>query len=410
MDGHSPGKIVDIFSFDHDLGQFVAIGTGTVSEDGLVITSDPGVGIRKGGWGYVPPDPPDDTCVKNVGQVSVTIDEAPDFLEIGQTGTLQANGKISQAANCPGGGGVGTYSWSSSDLTVADNPPAGQSSSVTGSTPGTTTISVTFTAPNGQSATADVDVAVPTKDITVIAWIDPDPVDLATLESQATPLLVGNLNTIVTCSFQLAEWQVGKRTNINTDIDRQYANAFLLINSANSQPPNVIDADAIEAAGDFRAFNRFKVSFKTDSGQIVGTPNIINSSALIGATPDPCGFFPPLSAEAHPSNGSSGVTTSATGTFQLNEGRIGFAGQAVDRTLNDCNQPVCSSTVGQTTPYIWSVIRFDSQGNLSPLDHQMFPTYFVYENGNLISQFPQGDLETFISLDSSSQRLPSEIP
>jgi Glucodextranase, domain B/Carboxypeptidase regulatory-like domain/Transglutaminase-like superfamily len=50
VDGLGPGEVTEMYSFDHDLGQFVAIGTGSVSEDGSVVTSDPGVGIIKAGW------------------------------------------------------------------------------------------------------------------------------------------------------------------------------------------------------------------------------------------------------------------------------------------------------------------------------------------------------------------------
>lgn len=50
VDGLKPGEVTELYSFDHDLGQFVAIGTGTVSHDGSVIASDPGVGIVEGGW------------------------------------------------------------------------------------------------------------------------------------------------------------------------------------------------------------------------------------------------------------------------------------------------------------------------------------------------------------------------
>jgi hypothetical protein len=39
-----------MYSFDHDIGSFVAIGTGTVSDDGRVIASNPGVGVLKAGW------------------------------------------------------------------------------------------------------------------------------------------------------------------------------------------------------------------------------------------------------------------------------------------------------------------------------------------------------------------------
>ena len=45
-----PGEQVEMFSFDHDLGEFVATGTATVSEDGTQICSDPGFGIVKSGW------------------------------------------------------------------------------------------------------------------------------------------------------------------------------------------------------------------------------------------------------------------------------------------------------------------------------------------------------------------------
>jgi hypothetical protein len=50
VDALAPGTVTELQSFDHDLGQFLSIGTGTVSEDGSVVASDPGVGILKGGW------------------------------------------------------------------------------------------------------------------------------------------------------------------------------------------------------------------------------------------------------------------------------------------------------------------------------------------------------------------------
>lgn len=64
VNGLPPGQVTDMFSFDHDLGMFVSIGTGTVSADGSVVVSDPGGGIRKAGWGYAqPPAPPPTTEV-----------------------------------------------------------------------------------------------------------------------------------------------------------------------------------------------------------------------------------------------------------------------------------------------------------------------------------------------------------
>ncbi len=56
FDAHLPGAQVEMFSFDHDLEEFVAIGLGTVTEDGTLIRSNPGVGVIKAGWhGSGPP-------------------------------------------------------------------------------------------------------------------------------------------------------------------------------------------------------------------------------------------------------------------------------------------------------------------------------------------------------------------
>jgi PKD repeat protein len=57
--GAPAGQQVEIFSFDHDLMEFVAVGTATVTADGAVMCSDPGFGVMKAGWGgCVPPPPP----------------------------------------------------------------------------------------------------------------------------------------------------------------------------------------------------------------------------------------------------------------------------------------------------------------------------------------------------------------
>jgi hypothetical protein len=50
VDGLAPRAVTELYSYDHDLAAFVAIGTGTVSNDGSVIASDPGVGVLKAGW------------------------------------------------------------------------------------------------------------------------------------------------------------------------------------------------------------------------------------------------------------------------------------------------------------------------------------------------------------------------
>ena len=53
------GFQTNYMAFDHDLGQFVTVGTATVSEDMSSIVTDPGTGLVKAGWhGNVPPSPP----------------------------------------------------------------------------------------------------------------------------------------------------------------------------------------------------------------------------------------------------------------------------------------------------------------------------------------------------------------
>jgi hypothetical protein len=69
--GMSPGAIIDIYSFDHTLERFVPVGTGTVSADGSVVTSDPGFGISKSGWHYVAPPAPRPGCVGGCGPCMV---------------------------------------------------------------------------------------------------------------------------------------------------------------------------------------------------------------------------------------------------------------------------------------------------------------------------------------------------
>lgn len=50
VDGLAPRSVTEMYSFDHDVGSFVAIGTGTVSDDGGVVRSNTGVGVLKAGW------------------------------------------------------------------------------------------------------------------------------------------------------------------------------------------------------------------------------------------------------------------------------------------------------------------------------------------------------------------------
>ncbi|MBC7924371.1 MAG: hypothetical protein H7039_01820 [Bryobacteraceae bacterium] len=64
-EGLAPGTVIEVTSFDHDLEQFVTVGTARVSLNGSIIVSDPGFGIPKSGWhGPIAPPPPQG-CVSN---------------------------------------------------------------------------------------------------------------------------------------------------------------------------------------------------------------------------------------------------------------------------------------------------------------------------------------------------------
>ena len=64
VDAHEPGAQVEMYSFDHDLEEFVAIGLGTVSENGTLVTSNPGVGVIKAGW-HCGSQPGGQSCAHN---------------------------------------------------------------------------------------------------------------------------------------------------------------------------------------------------------------------------------------------------------------------------------------------------------------------------------------------------------
>jgi hypothetical protein len=262
-----------------------------------------------------------------------------------------------------------------------------------------------------------------TKEITVIGWIDQKQVSFPSL-SLVNPLLVFTAHDFTGgCPNLLFNLGLGQRGAILSDYDRQYMNAFLIANSANHEPPLKLDRSVLPR-GDFRAFNRGQAVI-----ELVGNENQIlnaqffNSTAVLGDTPDPCSS--PLTPignllaggklhkpEAHPDNAKRGVTPDRLHVFQLAEGRLGSEGQAVNRTLNSCTSfnilGNCSDPVPPATPYIWSYPLIDSRGQYS-VNTQIFPTYYIYENGVLVKKIPQQPVENFTHLNASSQVKASDI-
>lgn len=149
VDGLLPGGITEMYSFDHDLGSFVSIGTGTVSDDGLVIASDPGFGIIKGGW-HCGGDPAKTGSAKPV-EIAIT---SPDATARESAIQLAVDDELVILAK--GGPSPGVYSWVSSDPGIAEivTPVSTTGADVTGVVVraikgGVVNITVTYTCDSG---------------------------------------------------------------------------------------------------------------------------------------------------------------------------------------------------------------------------------------------------------------------
>ena len=88
--GGAPGDTVEIYSFDHDLGEFLSIGTAEVSPDAQRMISRPGFGVIKSGWHSCVPDVPTSNPCKP-----------------GACTTCGPNGPTSQCTACEKCGGSG---------------------------------------------------------------------------------------------------------------------------------------------------------------------------------------------------------------------------------------------------------------------------------------------------------------
>jgi hypothetical protein len=72
------------------------------------------------------------------------------------------------------------------------------------------------------------------------------------------------------------------------------------------------------------------------------------------------------------------------------------------------SNPKKAASAAPTMPYIWSFPLFDWRAQYT-VEHQIFSTYYIYENGKLVNKIPQAAVETFIKLRSTSQINAAEI-
>lgn len=163
VDALPPGTVTELFSFDHDIGEFVAIGTGTVSEDGLVVRSDPGFGILEAGWHCGAP--PSGRGTASTVDVRITA-QGPVVVGEGQTFTIGAVGSPSQDVE---------YSWTIDDPGIATLNPSGSGlcsnsgrcdTVATGVAPGRTWATVTLISTTTGATDQDrIEVIVPEVEI-----------------------------------------------------------------------------------------------------------------------------------------------------------------------------------------------------------------------------------------------------
>jgi PKD repeat protein len=73
--GLSPGQVAEFYQYDHDLEQFVSVGTLRVSPDGSVLNSDPGFGITKAGWSGLGPNPGPGGCSQSCDDNNACTDD-----------------------------------------------------------------------------------------------------------------------------------------------------------------------------------------------------------------------------------------------------------------------------------------------------------------------------------------------
>jgi len=263
-----------------------------------------------------------------------------------------------------------------------------------------------------------------TKEVTVIGWINAQSVALPD-PGLVDPNIPIELRSTIACPVLLKSLSDGDRSSISNDADRQFVNAFLIQQSANGEPPPVLDPSVLKE-GDFRAYNRSQAIIDPIGNQVFQA-KFFNTRAVPGDTPDSChSVFTSLAnyiafggkllkPEAHPDSGKNGVAPGRLHAFNIVEARVGPEAQAANRTLNACltrdgTTGFCNNPVPPVTPYIWAITEFDYLGQYT-VGTQIFPTYYVYEDGKLVPSktITQSDVEQFIKLDAQSQIKASDI-
>lgn len=300
---------------------------------------------------------------------------------------------------------VGRISMTIDNSHVASvEPDAGNSAILQGRGLGLTNLHINASAEDHHDE-RDIAVRGLSPRVTVVAWIDGDAIDLNAIAPHASRSLRSMLASPAQCLGLVMAWLSSppsiRPLQISTADDALYAKAFLVKGAANPRPPRFLPED-FEVSGSYKLMNTFQATADADGSFDVA---LINRGVYIGKTPDPCGLLPSehypvftLDGEEHPTNNKTFVV--GNGIVQMNQARINQKAQTVERNLTDRTRPV-----GAVTPWIWSGIRIEKDGEFS-VCLQRFPSFAIYIDSQLVEERKQANLVDFMHLDENSQIQP----
>jgi hypothetical protein len=414
VEGLMPREVTEMYSFDHDIGAFVAIGTGVVSDDGQVIRSSTGVGVLKAGWHAAGPPVPTGRAESRPRSVSILVEaidqDNPDNAAFvvtrgpvygGPTPGTSDNVKLEALtnSNVP----ISNFEWTiagpnysaagaGQTWDLGDLPPS----------PGAWSIHLKATFNDGRTAEAstDIEVGVRTNDVLVVAWIDPAGVPLPV--SDADPELlefyppwgapVSPVQSLLTLGHQ---GLIAAGSTIHpvwprpmTFAERMYvlnwmfhfAGNFCALNRC---PPSSFandgDVSSFRTQRDhYKLFNRMQIKYLVENGAFKGAPIRLRKDVDIGVTHNPVFDFITEAGVPGPANGSFDFHPDVA--FQVNDGTPASLAVAAFNTL--------------AAPWEWSNIgsRIElgpSLGSGNRVVPQVYPTYFVFENLSKTDTIPQ---------------------
>ena len=294
-------------------------------------------------------------------------------------------------------------------------------------TPGVYTLTVTLTAECG-TATASITIGI-TPVIGALSYVDKTSVDNF-YQSGAGAYDLANVNfalysgleTAVSCSGILASWTLaGANADptlalvpVTNNDERLFSNYFVLDGTANPVPPTTLTNPTAYPTNQYRAYNQFQATFEVQNGAIIYPVTRASSMHTIGTSPEPCfgSQIFSLPAQTGSADGANGEGPNGSVLYQAGEGRLGSLGQDVNFYLNKRTftipEEFTVADASASTPYIWTSIQFDANGNWIPLTSgtivqtsSIFPTIVLYKAGSQFLVYPQQSPETFISLDST---------